>query len=708
MVSKVFRNWLLTAALTGLLIGVAWAQEKIEEKKAGAEEEIVRLPTITVRGTRLLDIPLDLGRYPGQVRETTTEEIETSEAHTVPQVIKTEPGVTLYNNTGNPYEPTLDMRGFSGVPVTTTTVILDGVRVNNPDFNAVDWDLIPVKDLQGVQVIPGTASVFGKNALAGVVNLQTRRGGPVPEAKVEVAGGSFGRQRYRASTGGPVGDFDYYLGFTQAFEDGFRDVSESDVRQLFAKVGRPVPSWGSDFTLSYLYVDDFLEQPGTIPETPVASLPGCILSIDRTANCTPGDFADRMLNQGIFNVRQELPAGFSAALNAFVRDVDRENETVGVSLSGQTITDVLSGGVTAQVTHEATLSSHRNLFVVGVEYTRNDFDSRGFSRSQFAGFPPSVTFNETQTDEEVLGFFFQDSFDLIPEALILSAGGRYDYDRIDFTDQLDPTKDRVRTFERFNPMAGLTWIATDAEPEVLVYFSYSEGFRSPTVNELFAFAPSSSNPDLDPAISRTFELGARTRVGEYFEGTLALFQTDVDDEILFVVTDPTTGGGINENVNETQRRGVELTLRGQYGGVVDGFLNYSYIKATFETDTLLFSGLVREGNDIPLVPRNRLSLGINVYPIEDLTFSLTGLYVSEQFLNGDEVNMSKPLDAYGVMNGRVSYQYGPLTVFLQGNNITNAEYEVWGTAVGTTRFLMPAPGANFLAGAILEFSGFYD
>jgi outer membrane receptor protein involved in Fe transport len=696
MVSTIFRSWLLTAALIGLLIGVGWAQEKTEEKKAGAEEEIVQLPTITVRGARLLDIPLDLRRFPGQVRETTAEEIETSEAHTVPEVIKTEPGVTLYNNTGNPYEPTLDMRGFSGAPVTTTTVILDGVRVNNPDFNFVNWDLIPVKDLQGIQVIPGTASVFGKNALAGVVNLQTKRGGPVPEAKVEVAGGSFGRQRYRGSFGGPVGGFDYYLGFTQDFEDGFRDNSDSDVRQLFVKVGRPIPSLGTDITLSYLYVDDHLEQPGTLPEE---GIPGVCpsISIDRTANCTPGDFADRMLNQGTLNVRQELPAGFSVALNGFVRDLDQES--FDRFLSGGTneiLLDILTGGATVQVIHEATPFDRPNLFVAGMEYTSSDFDS-----SDSGTFP-----SRTETDEQVLGFFFQDSFDLIPEVLILSAGGRYDYDQIDFTDQLVPTRDRVRTFERFNPMAGLTWIAADADPEVVVYFSYSEGFRTPTVNELFAFAPFSSNPDLEPATSRTFELGTRTRMGEYFQGTLALFQTDVDDEILFVPTGLFTG--LNENVDETRRRGIELTLRGQYDGVVDGFLNYSYIKATFETDALLISGLAREGNDIPLVPRNRLGLGINVYPIEGLTFSLTGLYVSEQFLSGDAANVIKPLDAYGVMNGRVSYRRGPLTLFLQGNNITDAEYEVWGIPSRGTRFLMPAPGANFLAGAVLEFSGYYE
>ncbi|MGH7424396.1 MAG: TonB-dependent receptor, partial [Candidatus Methylomirabilales bacterium] len=256
MVSKTLRIWLLTATLTGSVIGVPWAQEKTEEEKKGEEAEIVRLPQVTVSSTRLLDVPLDLRRYPGQVRVVTGDEIETFERDTVPGVIQYEPGITLYNQTGNPFEPTLDLRGFSGEPVTETTVFLDGVRVNTPDFNVVDWDLLPVKDLQRIEVVPGTASVFGKNALAGVVNLQTKRGGPVPEAKAEIAGGSFGQQRYRASVGGPVGGFDYYLGFTQELEDGFRQASDSNVTQLFAKVGRRIEDAGTDITGSFLFVTD--------------------------------------------------------------------------------------------------------------------------------------------------------------------------------------------------------------------------------------------------------------------------------------------------------------------------------------------------------------------------------------------------------------------------------------------------------------------
>ncbi|MFQ5932147.1 MAG: TonB-dependent receptor, partial [Nitrospiraceae bacterium] len=700
---KICTRWFLPAVLAVFLIGTAWAQEKQEEKaekEKPKEPGVVRISEIVVSATRLADDLFDLSRVPAQSRVVTEKEIKELGARDVPEAIQYEPGITLYQNVGNGFEPILDMRGFNGQPVTTTTVIMDGVRVNNPDFNTVDWDLIPIYDLERIEVVPGTAPVFGKGALAGVVNLQTKRGGPVPEANVEVTGGSFGRLRFRGNIGGPVGDFDYYLGFTQELEDGFRDASDADVKRLFTKVGRRFGT-KADITLSYLFADDHIEQAGTIPEDILPSLSGCSLRIDRKANCTPGDLVERTLHAPTINMRYRLPAGFSLGLDAFFRDLDQETVNFGVASESESSNDTTTGGVTFQMSNEATPLDRRNVFVVGVEYTRSGFDSQG--SAEFTGFPPS--FNNTQTDEDVVGIYFQESFDVIPEALILSVGGRYDWDRIDFSDRLDPTQDRVRTFQRFNPRAGVTWNPT---PDVGAYFSYSEGFRTPTVNELFTFFPFSSNPDLDPAVSRTFEFGGRAYVGEYFEGTLALFRTDVDDEILFIVTDPTTGGGQNQNVGQTRRRGIELTLKGRYRELLDGFLNYSYIKATFENDILLSSGLVTSGNDIPLVPRNRLGVGVNVYPVEGLTFSLAGVYVDEQFLSGDEPNQARQLDSYFVLNGQVSYRRGPITIFLQGKNITDTEYEPWGVlAFGGDRFLMPAPGAHFLAGVNLNFSGFY-
>ncbi len=687
MISRNVLLGLLAGLLVTLKIETTLAQEK-------PEAEILRVPEVVVSATRLPDLLLDLKRVPAQVRVTTEEEIESSGAKTVPEVIQYQPGITQYQNVGNSFESSLDMRGFSGEPVPTTAVILDGVRVNNPDFNIVNFDLLPVDDLERIEVVPGTGSVFGKNALAGVVNLQTKRGGPVPKAKLEVAGGSFGRQRYRGSVGGPVGAFDYYLGFTQYLEEGFRDDSDADVRRLFAKVGRRIGA-DTDITVSYLFVDDRLEQAGSIRED--------LLAQDRTQNVTPGDFVAHTLHAGTLNVRQQLPAGFSVALNAFVRDLDQESLVVGLTSRSDRFTDILTGGGTLQVTHDATIADHRNIFVAGVEVTQSAFASTG--SSQFIPFPPSFTNQET--DERVLGGYFQESFDLIPEVLILSGGGRYDWDRIDFTDRLDPTNNRMRTFQRFNPRAGVTWNPT---AQVGLYFSYSEGFRTPTVDELFAQAPFVSNPDLQAPKSRTYEVGARARLGEHFEGTLALFQTDVQADIFFVVTDPATGGGLNQNVEKTRRRGLELTLKGRYGEMVDGFFNYSYIVPTIETDVLLSSGQVREGNDIPLVPRHRLGIGVNIRPVAGLTLSLAGLYVGERFLSSDEPNQARPLDDYFVLNARLSYRKGPLTLFIQAENILDTEYEPWGffNSFSNQRFLIPASGASFLAGISVEFSGFYQ
>jgi iron complex outermembrane recepter protein len=690
MIARSFTRWGLAGLLTSLMMGAAAAQEPPVETK----EEVVRLPEVVVSATRLPGVLLDLRRVPAQVRVVTEEEIATSEARTVPEVIQYQPGVTLYQNVGNAFEPTLDLRGFSGEPVTTTTVILDGVRVNNADFNIVNFDLIPVEDLARIEVVPGTASVFGKSALSGVVNLQTKRGGPVPETKLEVAGGSFGHQRYRGNIGGPVAGFDYYLGFTQVFEDGFRDESDADVRTLFAKVGRRIGET-TDVTVSYLFVDDRIEQAGSIRED--------LLKQDRTQNVSPGDFVKHTLHAGTLNLRQELPAGFSVAFNAFVRDLDREILTVGLTSVSERFTDILTGGTTLQLTHDATPFEHRSIFVAGVEYAQSHFDAAG--SSQFIPFPPTVT--DQETDERVVGVYFQESFDLIPEVLIVSAGGRYDWDRIDFTDRQDPTKDRVRTFRRFNPRAGVTW---NPIPELGLYVSYSEGFRTPTVDELFAQAPFVSNPDLEAPKSRTYEVGARARLDRHVEGTIALFQTDVRDDIFFVVTDPATGGGLNENVAKTRRRGVEVTVKGRVGAAVDGFVNYSYIVPTIETDVLLSSGLARAGNDIPLVPRHRLGVGVNIRPVEGLTLSLTGLYVGERFLSTDEPNQARPLDDYFVLNGRLSYRRGPATFFIQGENVLDTEYEPWGffNAFTGQRFLIPAPGASALGGIIVEFSGFYQ
>jgi iron complex outermembrane receptor protein len=171
----------------------------------------------------------------------------------------------------------------------------------------------------------------------------------------------------------------------------------------------------------------------------------------------------------------------------------------------------------------------------------------------------------------------------------------------------------------------------------------------------------------------------------------------VRDEILFVVTDPVNFFGRNENIDKTLRRGVELSLKARYRKWLDGFLNYTVTKATFETDVLLSSGQVHKGDELPLVPRHRVGVGVNTYPLDGLTLSLLGQYVSDQFMLRDEPNHAKKVADYFVLNARIAYQWKQLTGYVNFNNLTDRKYSTSGILVDEP-FRVPAPSFNVFAG----------
>ncbi|MBM4299621.1 MAG: TonB-dependent receptor [Deltaproteobacteria bacterium] len=170
------------------------------------------------------------------------------------------------------------------------------------------------------------------------------------------------------------------------------------------------------------------------------------------------------------------------------------------------------------------------------------------------------------------------------------------------------------------------------------------------------------------------------------------------DEIFFTVTDPVFFTGLNNNIKKSLRQGVELSARSRWNKVLDGFFNYSYTKATFETDVLLFSGLAKKGDELPLVPRHHASAGVNWHPIDGLTVSLAGNYVGKQFLLNDEPNHTKRLADYFVLNARLAYRWQNWTAHLTVNNLTDRQYSTFG-ALGASQFsFVPAAGINAFGG----------
>ena len=698
---------LILASLFGVL---APAQALAQEA-----QPLARLPELRVIAPPFETGPLPRSWVPGRVEILTDAEIQSGRPSVLPDALERLPGVTLQNEQGNPFQPNLTLRGFSVSSVSRLpqglSVFLDGVRINEPTVEEVNFDLIPLEDAERVEVIRGPSVLFGRNTLGGAINIITRRGEEIREIVPEFAGGSFGRQHYRLRASGEARPLDYYVSLHQVMEDGYRDFTSARLSRAFVKIG--VHAGDTDATVSYQFSNNRIEQAGSLPQT--------VLHEDRRANLTAGDFWSPELNFGIVNVRRSLGEHWTLSANAFVRSLDAQQFNVNLIAENTRFhTQTLSVGGALELTHRGKIAERDNVLIVGAEYTRSDAHSRRFEGATGA---QRLTANLTDT-EDAVGVFGQDSLMLARDlflkgsTLVVTVAVRWDGLRHDIDDLLGGPSGGVFSFNRFVPRAGVNLNLTD---RLGFYASYAEGFRAPAFLELTCAGPGAvcpglqvgvaPDPPIQPVKTTTYEVGTRARLLPWLDADASGYWTNVEDDI-FSVSPSGTTGVFFQNIGRTRRQGVEVGLRGRLGTILEGYLNYAYTRATFQDRAELATPLppgietVRPGNSLALVPRHRINLGAAYHPWPWATLSLDVRYVGTQFLRGDEVNRQPALPGYWVAGLGASVKVKRLEAFVRLNNALNNRYETFGTfavnglAPGqpVERFLTPAQPLNFLAG----------
>jgi len=707
-------------ARMGARCGPALAAVLLLSSGAAAQEPepITRLPEIHVTappGGALLGTST-----PGRVDRLGEADHRGTQPTTLPEVLERLPGVTLHNEQGNRFQPDLSLRGFSASPVTGLpqgfSVFLDGVRLNEPTVEEVNFDLIPLEDVERIEVIRGPSVLFGRNTLGGAINVVTRRGREAREIVPEVATGSFGRQDLRLRLGGAARPFDWALALTDSRDDGYRDFAGGRASRAFAKVGADLG--GTDLTLSYQYANNHVSQAGSLPESEARRHP--------RRNFTAGDFWAPELHLATLNGEHRLGEHLTLGLNAFVRALDAEQFNVNlVADNTRLVNRTLSTGGTAQATHAGTLAGRRNVLIAGVEYTRHDVRSRTF---EVLASGSTLTADVADTQDAV-GTYAQDALTLVRDALVpgstlvLTVAARWDWLRHDITDRLGGPSGAVHDYDRFNPRAGLTFTLSE---RLRVYASYAEGFRAPAFLELTCAGPGAVCPGLqvgvapDPPLhavtARSYEIGVQARPLAWLDVDLSGFRTDVSDDIFSVAPTGTTGVFFL-NVGSTRREGVELALRARATRELDAFVTYALTRATFQDDATLFTPLppgtqtVRPGDSLAMVPRHRLQAGLAYRPWPWLTLSADAHYIGSQVLRGDEANRQEELPAYWVANLGASARLRGLETFVRVNNVLDDRHATFGTfAVNgrepgqpVQRFLTPGLPLNVVVGASYAF-----
>src|SRR5438128_8066555 len=255
---------------------------------AGAQQpDSIRIDTLApavVTGVRLPTVRELARGLAGRTASLDTQDLDARGVRSLADALEQLPGVTTSDEVGATAQMDVSLRGFQVSPVIGVpqgvAVYVDGVRANEPDAHEVNFDLLPLEDVERVEVVYGPSILLGRNSLGAAVNLVTRRGVAPAARELELSGGSFGRYELKLRAGDRRGIWDYYVGARYEHEDGWRQVTGSRIGTLFGKVG--VVSAGWNATLSYSGADNRIHQAGSLPED--------VVSLRPDSNFTPNDY----------------------------------------------------------------------------------------------------------------------------------------------------------------------------------------------------------------------------------------------------------------------------------------------------------------------------------------------------------------------------------------------------------------------------------
>jgi len=544
-------------------------------------------------------------------------------------------GVSVNETQNNPFQPDILFRGFTASPLLGSpqglSVFQDGVRVNEPFGDAVNWDLIPVNAIAGINLMPGSNPVFGLNTLGGALSIVTKNGRTHQGGAVETSFGSWGRQNTAAEFGGVSADgsVDYFISGNYFDEDGWRDYSPTEVKQLFGKVGWQNAT--SRLELSYTGADNNMIGNGLIQEELMRQFGR------ETVNTRPDQTKNTMSFLNLngshwFNDDVQLTANTyyrqskRKTLNGDVNDdfdypnpdwdtacqnaVDVDDDNLAsLNCSGalnRSTTKQNGYGFNAQLAFNQPFMQKQNQFIVGFGYDHSrikfnqstEFGNINATRGvDGLGLESDEAAVELRGRTNTWGLFATDTLSL-NDFWHLTLSGRYNHIKVENRDKLIPdvtdpeTLSGNHSFSRFNPAVGLSFTPTK---DLTVYGSYNEGMRAPTSMELGCANPAvpcklpnamAGDPPLEKVVSKTFEFGARGNLTSNIKWSGAVYRTENHDDIQFISTNAANAMGYFDNVGRTRRMGLDLGLNGNLGKF-SWNAGYSYLKATYESDLSL-------------------------------------------------------------------------------------------------------------------------
>jgi iron complex outermembrane receptor protein len=178
-------------------------------------------PSMKIPVTTVSKEPSTVGKSPAAVFVITNEMIRRSGVTCIPEALRMAPGVDVARINANMWA--ISIRGFNSKYSRKLLVLIDGRAVYSPIYGGVFWDTqnVLLEDVDRIEVVRGSgATLWGSNAMNGVVNIITKKAGESQGMYATAGGGTADRQMDAARYGGRIGENGQYRVYGMYFERG--------------------------------------------------------------------------------------------------------------------------------------------------------------------------------------------------------------------------------------------------------------------------------------------------------------------------------------------------------------------------------------------------------------------------------------------------------------------------------------------------------
>jgi len=607
------------------------------------------------------------------------KDIEGSGVQTIPEILETELGINLYDNS-TAKTTTADIRGFGSTAGRNVLVLVNNRKINPIDISGPDLIQIPLEAVERIEVIRGAGSVlYGDNAVGGVINIITKQGKGKLSAKVGTSYGSYDATGTDLELSGEWKDLSYYIYSKYNDLKGYRQNSDVLTKDLNLRAGyKPSEKLKIDFSTNW-HEDDY-GQPGGLT----------LAEIDqrgRRGSTNENDYAntkDRSM-QLSFDVTpwpEDIDLG-KLALDISYRNRDTYSAFPS-SGNWNTKSEIDTFGLNGKYIFDETILGQEMDLVIGFDFYDTDNDILG----------SGINSDIIGISKKEFGSYLFTEFELL-DSLFINGGTRYQT-----ADYIFDQKSGTPSYTKKEPslqvsMGGLKYEYGKGSN---IFLNIQQTFRFLATDEWYS-TWSGLNTNLEKQTGLQYEIGLKHNFNDTIDVGVTPYWMDIKDEIYY---NPSTFS--NTNYAKTRRIGVEGEINVDLVKLLDlGNLNKLEFFTNYTYQDPKFNGGANDKKRIPMAPQHQVNSGVRIGFWNNFNLSLTGKYVGSSFAINDLANTNPKIKPYYVLDAKLSYENDNLELYTNINNINDEQYSTYAVKGSTQTDYFPAPETNFTIGAKYKF-----